>query len=180
MANNIGKQVLNSKTQTSAHCPNAHKYAVLLLSMLALCLIAANTGTVLALSASGGGNFNETITINTTIQSIDQVNNSNLYFEIRASDGTVVGTHSFEGVPSMNAGDTFSYTWTSHNGSYPLQGDYSLTLCWSPGNSRNCTIASATSSFYAANTLGPFLIFTLIAFIVWRMWKQQRVSELST
>jgi hypothetical protein len=157
----------------AARFPISHKGILLLLCLLALTLVAANDGTIQSLSASGGGNFNETITISTTVRSDSGVNNTNFYFEIRASDGTVVATHNFGDVPSMSGGETFSYSWTTNNSSYPIQGDYSLSLCWSTGNSRNCNIASATSGFYAANTLGPVLIFALVALITARLWKQR-------
>ena len=138
---------------------------LLLVSLLALFAVAANSGSIVSLSASGGGNFNETITINATVRADDKVNNSNFYFEIRAADGSVVATNNFGDVPSMESGNTFSYSWQSNNGSYPLQGDYSVSICWSPGNSNNCNIASATTSFYSANTLGPLLTVILVALV---------------
>jgi hypothetical protein len=137
-------------------------------------LAAGSSGTVLSLSVSGGSNYNETITISTTVQAITRVNNSNFYFEIRAPDGTVVAMHSFGDVPRLEGGETFSYSWTSNNSSYPLVGDYSVSLCWSPGGSQNCNIASATTTFYSANTLGALLTAALVALVGRWLWRKRK------
>lgn len=150
---------------------------LLVIAVVALMTVAANTGTILSLTASGGGNFNETITISTTVRSEDGVNNSNFYFEIRDSNGTVVATHSFGGVPSLDDGGNFSYSWTSNNGSYPTMGNYTVSLCWSPGGSQNCGIASASSSFYSANSLGWFLTLILFGLIGRWLWTRRERFE---
>ncbi len=166
VADAMNKTVHYEQRRKSRLSRELHRHKLLFLaSLLALFALGANSGTILSLSASGGGNFNETITISATVRADDKVNNSNLYFEIRAADGSVVATNSFDGVPSLESGETFSYSWQSNNGSYPLQGDYSVSICWSPGNSHNCNIASATTSFYSANTLGPLLTVILVLLI---------------
>lgn len=153
------------------------RYGLLVVGLLALLTVAAQAGTITFLSASGGGNFNETITISTTVRADDKVNNSNFYFEIRADNGTVAATHTFGGVPSLEAGATFSYSWTSNNASYPIQGNYTLSLCWSTGNSQNCDIASASTSFYAASSLGWFLTLVLIGLAGRWLWVRQSQLE---
>ncbi len=157
--------------------PTNPRRCLLVTALIALLTIAANTGTVLSLTVSGGANFNETITISTTVRSEDGVNNSNFYFEIRDANGTVAATHSFGGVPSLDAGATFSYSWTSNNGAYPTMGNYTVSLCWSTGDSRNCNIASASSSFYAANTLGGFLTLVLFGFIGGWLWNRRELFK---
>jgi hypothetical protein len=144
-------------------------------SLLALLTVAANVGHVTMLSASGGANLNETITINATVVSDDGVTNSNFYFEIRAADGTVVATNTFEGVPQMEGGQSYSYSWQSNNSSYSVQGDYSVSLCWSTGNARNCNVASATTTFYAANTLDPLLYALLVGLAMWWVLKRRGI-----
>lgn len=120
-----------------------------------------------SLTASGGGNFNETITIQASVSASSRIQNSNLYFEIRAPDGTVVDTHSIS-PPPMESGETFSHSWQSSNSAYPTIGNYSVSLCWSPGNSQNCQIASATTSFYSVPTFGTLL--TIIALMLVAAW----------
>ncbi len=142
-----------------------HLY-LLLISLLALLTIAAS-GTVVSLTVSGGGNYSETITINATVQAQGKINNSNIYFEIRDPNGTVVATNSAS-PPAMNDGDTFSYSWNSNNGGYPSMGDYTVSLCWSTGNSHNCNISSATTGFYSVPTLGTPL--TVVAVLLVGGW----------
>jgi hypothetical protein len=136
---------------------------------------AGQSGTVLSLSLSGGSNHNETITISTAVQAISRINNSNFHFEIRTSEGMVVATHNYGDVPRMNAAESFSYSWSSNNSSYPLMGDYSVTLCWSTGGSQNCNIASATTTFYAANSLGAVLTFSLVALVARWLWSKRKM-----
>jgi hypothetical protein len=136
-------------------------------SALALCSLGAS-GSVLSLTASGGGGFGDTITISTSVRADNKVNNSNLYFEIRAPDGTVVDTHGFGDVPSLEEGDTYGYSWNSNNGGYPAQGNYTVSVCWSTGNSHNCNIAQASTGFYSVPSLGTVL--TLVALGLLALW----------
>jgi hypothetical protein len=150
---------------------------LLFFGALALFLIAANSGNILSLSASGGANPGEDITISSTVQATSGINNSNLLYTLRASDGTVVASHKFGGVPNMNNGDTFSYSWVVNNGSFPAIGNYSLTLCWSTGNAENCDITSATTTFYAANSLGVMLAVGVAMFLGLVWWKRNDLFE---
>ncbi len=140
---------------------------VLLISFFTLLTIAANNGTISSLSVSGGANLNDTITINATVLAQDNISNSNLYFEIRDPNGTVVATNNAS-VPSMNNGDNFAYSWTSNNASYPSMGNYAISLCWSTGNAQNCNISSANTSFYSVPTLGVPL--SLVALFLVGAW----------
>lgn len=143
---------------------------ILLILVLPIGLIyGANNGTITSLSASGGANPGEDITISVSIRANSRVNNSNLYFRIISPAGVVVATHTAS-PPSMNGGDTWSYSWISNNSSYPEMGTYTVSVCWSPGASQNCQIASASTTFYSADSLGPLLLvgFALVGLLVWR------------
>lgn len=157
---------------TPAHQPRTRRYDWLI-GLLALLLVAAGDGTVLSLTVSGGANFNETITISATVRADGRIQNSNLYFVITAPSGAVVATHSV-GVPSLDAGATFSYSWSSNNSGYPDMGTYTVTLCWSPGNAQNCGIASASTSFYSADTLGWALTAALFGLIGWWLLRRRQ------
>jgi len=151
-----------------------NRICLVLVSLLALLNIAAK-GTVTSLSASGGGNFNETITINATVRADAKVQNSNIYFEIRTPNGTVVATNSTS-PPSLDAGQTFSYSWSTNNGGFPDMGNYTVTLCWSPGNSNNCGITDGpiSTSFYSVPTFGgPLSLLALILVAGW-FWRVRR------
>ena len=161
------------KTPQSGRSAQRIILLISLLSMLVIVAAAPDTGTILSLTASGGSNPGETITISTTVRADGKIQTSNLYFEIVAPNGAVVDTHLFSAMPTMNTNDTFSYSWTSNNSSYPVQGAYTVRLCWSPGGSQNCLIDSATSTFYSADTLGVMLFVALAIFGGW-LWRSRR------
>lgn len=104
-------------------------------------------GSITSLTASGGG----TIDINSTVLAQDRIQNSNLYYELFAPSGAKIATHPTD-LPAMNNGDTAGDGWSYSNP--PETGDYTVTLCWSTGNSHNCDIASAATGFYSVPTLG--------------------------
>lgn len=128
---------------------------IILISLITPPAVSANS--IQSLSASGGGEQNSTITIHTTIQG-SQANNTNLHFVITAPDGIVVASHQFNDVPHLSDGETFSYSWQTNNTNFPAQGNHTVSVCWSPGNSTNCTHGSASTTFYSANTLGILLV----------------------
>lgn len=168
------ERTMKRGTQPGAQITRGYRLPLILISLLALLCLGMG-GTVLSLSASGGGGYGDTITISVTVRADDRANNSNLYFEIRAPDGSVVDTHSTD-VPRLEAGETFSHSWTSNNSSYPLMGDYTVSVCWSPGNSRNCQIAQATTGFYSVWTLGPLL--TGVGLLLLGRWIWSRRHDL--
>jgi len=131
----------------------------------------APDGEVVSLTATGGGSQNDTITISVTVRATARVTNSNLYFEIRAPNGTVVDTHSTGDIPSMNNGDRFSYSWNSNNSSYPEMGDYTVWVCWSPGNATNCGVAQASTTFYSVPTMGIVLSVVALALLGFWLWR---------
>jgi hypothetical protein len=127
-------------------------------------------GSITSLNASGGANPDEIITISIMLQTNGKIQNSNLRYYIIAPSGVVVDSATV-GVPSMNK-DTFSHSWTSNNSNYPDMGNYTVQACWSPGNSSNCGLASASVTFYSADTLGPLLMVVIVVFGGW-IWKQR-------
>lgn len=148
-----------------------------MISLLTLLSIGAS-GSILSLSTSGGDGYSQDITINTTVQADDKVNNSNFYFELRAPDGTVITTHNHD-LPRLEGGTTYNYSWSSNNASYPVQGNYSVTLCWSAGGSGQCQLGSVTTGFYSVSTLGrilPVVLVMLAAIWVLRMRRKANVQ----
>jgi hypothetical protein len=141
----------------------------ILIASLALANVGAGSGSVLALSASGGGGYGDTISISATVRADGKINNSNLYYEVRAPNGTVVATSS-AGVPKLEDGETFSHGWATNNGGFPETGTYTVSLCWSPGNSHNCGIASSSTSFYSVPTFGTVLGIAALALLAIWLW----------
>ena len=142
--------------------------AALLMAAVAL---AGPNGTITALSATDAPNPGQTITISASFLASFKINNSNVYYEIIAPDGvTVVATHSTS-APSLQAGDAFNDSWTTTNTSFPSAGTYTLTACWSDGNSTNCQIDSKMTGFYSVPTLGGWLTLlglVLLSVFLWR------------
>lgn len=136
--------------------------------------LAANEGTITSLTASDAPDFDQTITINATFLADGKINNSNVYYEIIAPDGTtVVASHSTS-MPSMDSGDTFSDSWTTTNSSFLSSGTYTLRACWSNGNSTNCQIASVSTSFFSVPTVGVWLALAGAALLGLFLWKRRR------
>lgn len=114
----------------------------------------ANSGVVLRLTATDAFDPGDIVTVSSRVRADSRVNNSSLYYEIIAPDETtVVETHTTS-MPRMHAGDVHDDMWSTSNESFPEVGTYTVTLCWSPGGSHNCTIASAETTFYSVPTLG--------------------------
>ena len=155
------------------------QYFVAGFAILALLLVAANTGNITSLTASGGANPGEDITISSTVQATSGITNSNLLYTITAPDMTVVATHKFNGVPLLNNGDTYPYSWVINNSGFPAIGTYTVTLCWSTGNNENCNITSASTTFYAANSLGILLAIGAAGFMGVLWWKRETVFRLA-
>lgn len=147
---------------------------LMLLLAAATSLHAANEGTIQSVSASGGANFNENITISISLRANEKVNNTNVVSRIIAPSGAVVASHMYDSL-SLEAGGTTSYSWGSNNSGYPDMGTYTVQVCWSTGGSNNCNIASASTSFYSADSLGP-LLYVGLALIGWLVWHAPRVG----
>jgi len=137
---------------------------------------AAQDGTVVSLTASDAPSPGQTITISATLLANSAINNSNVYYEILAPDGTtVVATHTTD-PPNMAAGETFSDSWTTTNTSFTAPGTYSLRLCWSPGGSSGCQIIGGSPSvvsFYSVPTLSAWLWPMGLALLGWFLWARR-------
>lgn len=143
--------------------------AALTLAVTAGAALAAD-GQILSLTASDGRNPGDTISVSSTVQAEDRIKHSNLYYEIIAPDGTLVATHQTD-PGELRDGQTFSDAWSVSNSSFPAVGTYTLTLCWSTGNSRRCNIGRASTAFYSVPTLGwtlGLLALGLLAVFLWR------------
>jgi hypothetical protein len=140
----------------------------------------AISGSILSLTATDGPSQGDTIDIASSVRADDSINSSNLYYQIIAPDGvTIVATHTTS-VPTLSAGNTFSDGWSTSNSGWPSTGTYTVELCWSPGNSQNCSIASASTTFYSVPTLGWGLSLLGLGLVSVWIWKQRHRFEVST
>ena len=131
----------------------------------------ATKGVITSLNASDAPNPGQSVQVSSGERADKKISSSNLYYVIYAPDGvTVVATHTTT-IPSMDAGNTFSDSWSTSNSSFPSIGTYTVNLCWSTGASQNCDIDSASTTFYSVPALGPVLSLValgLLAFWIWR------------
>lgn len=132
----------------------------------------ANTGTITSLIGSGAENPGDPILISSQVRADSRVTNSNLYYEVFAPGGVLVDSHQTN-PPSFEPGDTFSDSWSTSN--TPSSGTYSVTLCWSTGNAKNCDISSATTSFYSVPTLGTALTGLGALLLAGYLWHNRRL-----
>jgi hypothetical protein len=156
---------------------NARKKAIgmagLALALLALPLAAAaqeNSGTILGLVGTGASSPGDAIEIEATVQANSRIQNSSLSYTLTAPSSGVIATRTVS-LGRLEAGQTYSDSWSTTN--TPDMGTYTVTLCWSPGGSTNCGIASASTSFYSVPTLGWGLsLLALGALAVW-LWRRR-------
>ncbi len=134
--------------------------------------VAAGEGEILSLSAIGASNPGDPIVINSSVRAIDRINSSNLSYTLSAPSGAVVAQRTFD-PGRLDPGQVVNDSWSTSN--TPETGTYTVTLCWSPGSSSNCGIASASTQFYSVPTLGwafSGMGLALIGLFLWRNRKQ--------
>jgi hypothetical protein len=128
----------------------------------------ANTGSIQSLTAQGAAQPGDPIDIASTVQATDRINNSNLYYELSDPSGAVIDTRQID-PGRMSAGQTVSDAWQHTNP--PSTGTYTVTLCWSTGNSHNCDIDFKSTQFSSVPTLGWPLsaaAFGMLGIWIWR------------
>lgn len=145
--------------------------AALSLAIIAGAALAAD-GQILSLTATDGSNPGDTITVQSTVQAQDRIHSSNLYYEITAPSGTLVASHQTD-LGDLDHGKMFSDSWGVENSSFPTVGTYTVTLCWSTGNSHNCALATATTTFYSVPTLGWTLGLMALGLLAVFLWRQR-------
>jgi hypothetical protein len=139
--------------------------------------LAAGEGTILSLSGIGASQPGDPITINASVQAIESISQSNLSYLILSPRGAPVAVHVTE-ANDLEPGEVFNDTWSTSN--TPDTGTYTVALCWSMGNSRNCRIDLAITQFYSVPTLGVGLTAAgagLIALWIWRNRRSFALAE---
>jgi hypothetical protein len=136
-------------------------------------LAQTSKGVITGLTASDASSQGSSVNVHSSERADVKISNSNLYYQIFAPDGvTVVATHTTN-MPNMKAGDTYSDSWSTSNAAFPSIGTYTVRLCWSTGNSQNCDIDSASTTFYSVPSLGWFFSLAAVALLVIWLWRRR-------
>ncbi len=148
--------------------------AAILMLLTVPALAQTSKGVITGLTASDASSQGSSVNIHSSERADTKISNSNLYYQVFAPDGvTVVATHTTN-MPNLKAGDTYSDSWSTSNASFPSIGTYTVRLCWSTGNSQNCDIDSASTTFYSVPSLGWFFSLVGIALVVIWVWRRRR------
>lgn len=135
--------------------------------------VLAAGGSILYLVAWGGYAPGTTVYVQSTVQATPgAVNKSNLYYTISLGS-TIYATHTTN-LGKLNAYQTITDEWTTTNTNWP-EGDYTISVCWSTGNSQNCDIAGpVTTAYHFVPTLGwGFSLVALILLLGW-LWRRRK------
>lgn len=129
----------------------------------------ANNGSIQSLTAQGATQPGNPIDVSSTVLAADRINNSNLYYVLSDPSGTIIDTSQTSSL-HLETGETFTDSWQHTNP--PSTGDYTVTLCWSTGNSHNCDIDFKSTQFSSVPTLGGLLWIVALG-LIW-IWLRRR------
>jgi hypothetical protein len=98
-----------------------------------------------------------------------------LYYTIEL-DGTVYATHTTH-LDRIEEWHTVTDEWSVMNSGWP-EGDYTITVCWSQGGSKNCGIAGpVTTTYHIVPTLGWGLTLAAAGLLVIGLWRRRKEFE---
>lgn len=129
-----------------------------------------NRGVILSLVGVGASRPGDPIDVSSSVQALDPISQSNLYYLLRAPSGAVVAQQTTD-PGGLSAGQVFNDAWSTSN--TPQTGTYTVSLCWSTGNSHNCNIAYAETSFYSVPTLGIPLSLVALGLLAAWLWRRR-------
>ncbi len=152
--------------------------AALALLTMAVSASASNIGQITQLSATDAPGNGDTVRVSSRVRADNDVQVTNLSYQIIAPDGvTVVATHQTN-LGAMKTGDTANDQWSVTNSGFPSMGTYTVTLCWSTGNAKNCNIDYRQTGFYSVPTLGWALSAVALALLAFWLWRRRDEFQL--
>jgi hypothetical protein len=147
----------------------------LLLTLVPARVLAAG-GRILTLNAWGGWAPGTPVDIQATVSADTDINKTNLYYTI-ALGGTIYATHTTS-LPAMKMYETRNDQWETTNTGWPM-GDYTITVCWSTGNSTNCNIAGPVSTVtHFVPTLGWGLTLIAMGILVYGLYRRREFEPI--
>jgi hypothetical protein len=146
----------------------------LLLALAPRTVLAAG-GRILTLNAWGGWASGTPVDVQATIFADSKINNSNLYYTISLA-GTIYATHTTPMTP-MNQYETRNDQWETTNTGWP-EGEYTISICWSTGNSTNCNIdGPKTVVTHFVPTLGWGLTIVTVGILAYGLYRRREQFE---
>jgi hypothetical protein len=146
----------------------------LLMTVLPHPVLAAG-GRIITLNAWGGWAPDTTVTVQSTVTADSKIGPSNLYYTISLGS-TLYATHTTS-LTKMNANETRNDQWDTVNSGWP-EGDYTITVCWSTGNSQNCDISGPLSTtVHFVPTLGWGLTIAAVGILLFGVWRRRKEFE---
>lgn len=137
---------------------------------LASPLGAPGEGQITSLIMAGAQNPGDPIEIDSTVEATTKCQKTNLYYEVYSPTMVLVDTRQVD-PPKLDPGDTFDDSWSTYN--TPETGDYTVTLCWSTGQSPNCNIDYAETTAWSVPTLGAGLSLLGLGLLAGWLWKRR-------
>jgi len=146
----------------------------LLMTLLPHPVLAAG-GSILTLNAWGGWAPSTPVTVQSTVYASSKIGPSNLYYTISLGS-TLYATHTTS-LTKMSMYETRNDEWSTVNTDWP-EGDYTITICWSTGNSQNCDVDGPKSTtVHFVPTLGWTLTVTAVGILLYGLWRRRREFE---
>lgn len=178
------------------------RWIVLLITLLTFGamqpVFAAGEGAIGTVSISPSGGPCTPITISIELIAIGKINNSHLRLQIiepgtnivRALLNPAVDLPTLDGTDASTSNDSYTYVWNTDNCNFTVTSppDYTLWICWTPGNAStvtgtpSCNIttpAPVTIQFSSVPTLeGVFLLLGGGLLGVW-LWSNRQCIRAS-
>jgi hypothetical protein len=137
--------------------------------------VLAAGGRIITLNAWGGWASGTPVNVQSTITADSKIANSNLYYTISLG-GTIYDSHTTP-LTAMAKNETRNDAWETVNSGWP-EGDYTITVCWSTGNSQKCDIdGPRTTTVHFVPTLGWGLSLAGLAFLFYFLWRHRKEFE---
>ena len=153
--------------------------SVLILILISLCTVipasarpigAPGEGEITSLVVVGAQNPGDPIEIDSSVLAITKCQQTNLYYEVYSPTMVLVDTRQLE-PPALDPGESFDDSWSTYN--TPETGDYTVSLCWSTGQSQMCNIDYAETTAWSVPTLGAGLSLVALGLFALWLWKRR-------
>lgn len=135
---------------------------------------APGEGQITSLTVVGAQNPGDPIDIDSSVLATTKCQNTNLYYEVYSPTMVLVDTREVD-PPKLDPGETYDDSWSTYNTSET--GDYTVTLCWSTGGSKNCNIDYAETTVWSVPTLGAAL--SMLSLGLLAVWLYRRRADFS-